>query len=81
MAEPSVPPASAFFASRIGVAVYVTVHGRTVRVEFDSTESPGSVTEPGRDGELALAAARRSFLEHRAELSALFLVSEQERQR
>lgn len=81
MVELSVPPASAFFASRTGVGVYVAVHGRNVRVEFDSADSQGAVTESGSDGELALAGARSAFLQHRAALRALFLVSEQERQR
>jgi hypothetical protein len=79
--EPSAPPASAFFASPIGVAVYITVGGRTIRVEFDSVESEGAVSEAGRDGAVALAVARRAFREHRAELSSLFTIAEQERRR
>jgi len=74
MNGPSTPPASAFFASRKGVCVYVTVERIDVRVCFASpdaygvaeSEAPEAVTS--RAVELATSA----FRAHREALVPLF---------
>ena len=69
------PPApSAFFASRKGVCVYVSVEGQNVRVCFASTEAEGRVESDAsaRTAAAAVAIATEVFRAHRNSLGALF---------
>lgn len=69
-------PSSAFFASRNGVCVYVTLERVSVRVCFESSEADGYVEgdrEPSPQlEERAIALAKAAFLAHRELLRPLF---------
>jgi hypothetical protein len=50
-----------FFASRVGVCVYVVVSGQTFRVQFEAPDAHGAVeTGAGQDARAALEIARRT---------------------
>ena len=69
------PPApSAFFASRKGVCVYVTVGGQNVRVCFASAGARGRVESEAADraATTALALATQVFQAHLDTLAPLF---------
>lgn len=74
MTRAEVPKAHAFFASRSGVCVYVTVDGRPVRVCFRSVDGVGQVEgeEPPSVSAAALAAATSAFQGCRPQLAPLF---------
>lgn len=71
---PSPPLPSAFFASRKGVCVYVTVHGLNVRVCFASADAKGHAESeaPPRAAATPVDLATRVFREHRGTLAPLF---------
>lgn len=72
--EVTIPKREAFFASRLGVCVYVSVEGHTLRVCFESLDGHGKVegTEPTTRGARALVAATEGFLACRESLGPLF---------
>jgi hypothetical protein len=75
MGDPTqVPGREAFFASRSGVCVYVTVGRHAVRVCFESLDAEGRLegSDPDGVGERALAAANEAFKAYRATLAPLF---------
>lgn len=62
-----------FFASRVGVCVYVTVGRRAFRVQFTDANSEGVVVDGDREGsEEARRIARVAMREHAAGLAPLF---------
>jgi hypothetical protein len=67
------PLARAFFASRSGVCVYVTVRGRAYRVQFAAPDAMGVVAgELAHDTDEALRLARSALQRHHATLATLF---------
>lgn len=67
------PVARAFFASRSGVCVYVTVRGHAYRVQFASPESTGVVAGArAPEADEALRLARSALHKHHASLASLF---------
>jgi hypothetical protein len=75
---PVEPAASAFFASPGGVGVYVAAGQRAIRVDFESLEAGGTVTESDELAHTALLLARAAFCKHRAVVAPLFQVAERE---
>jgi hypothetical protein len=69
-----IPKREAFFASRSGVCVYVSVEGRALRVCFESLDGEGKLegAEPSRRAAKALAAATQAFIACRESLAPLF---------
>jgi hypothetical protein len=62
-----------FFASRLGVCVYVTIQQQAFRVRFASLEAHGVVAEgEGQRAEEALAIARAALEQQAANLAPLF---------
>lgn len=74
MNGPSMIPASAFFASRKGVCVYVTVQRLDVRVCFSAPGAPGVAESDAPPSAVAQAVERatEAFRAHRDALLPLF---------
>jgi len=79
VSAPQEPAASAFFACPNGVAVYVPVRQRSVRVEFTSVDADGKTDSEDELATSAVLLARAAFRKHRDALASLFQVVESER--
>jgi hypothetical protein len=68
------PRPDAFFASRSGVCVYVSVEGRAIRVCFESLDGEGRMEgeEPPNIAAAAVAAATEAFQGCKSTLTPLF---------
>ena len=63
----------AFFVSRAGVCVYVTIGKANIRVQFDSIDHDGKVADPSQEGApRAIQIARQALQAHRDALTPLF---------
>lgn len=63
----------AFFVSRAGVCVYVTIGRENIRVQFETIDGEGKVTDPSQVGALrAIQLARQALHLHREALAPLF---------
>jgi hypothetical protein len=63
----------AFFVSRAGVCVYVTIGRENIRVQFESIDDEGRVADASQEGApRAIQLARQALHAHRAALGPLF---------
>jgi hypothetical protein len=74
--KPEVPQFEDFFASRVGVCVYVSVDRHPLRICFDSLDAEGRLEGPAppRPGaaSIAIAVATEGFIACRNHLAPLF---------